>query len=68
MWIRGAGAASAAACLALGMLAGCADSTLVRGGPTRGNDRVEGSIRDGRSSSDQLYGSYGRLSRERGGR
>jgi len=62
-----AGVASVVACTALGLLAGCADASLVRGGPTRANDRVEGSVRDGRSSSDQLYDSYGRLARERGG-
>ncbi len=53
--------------LALGILAGCSGLTFVRGGTSRGTDRVEGSMRDGRSSSDQLYDSYGRLTRERSG-
>lgn len=61
-------AAAAAACLVAGVVGGCADrSADPGGGQGRPGGPAESSIRDARSSSDQLYGTYGRVARERGG-
>jgi len=54
---------TAAACLLMGVAGGCADRSANVGA----GDPVANSIRDARSSSDQLYDTYGRIARERGG-
>ena len=61
-------AGTAAACLLVGVAGGCADrSANLREDRGRPGDPVANSIRDARSSSDQLYDTYGRIARERGG-
>ena len=61
-------AGTAAACLLVGVAGGCADrSANIGGNRVRPGDPVANSIRDARSSSDQLYDTYGRIARERGG-
>jgi hypothetical protein len=61
-------AGAAAACLLVGAAGGCADRSANTGEDrVRPGDPVANSIRDARSSSDQLYDTYGRIARERGG-
>jgi hypothetical protein len=57
-----------AACLLVSMAGGCSDRSAKFGeGQGRPGDPVTNSIRDARSSSDQLYDTYGRMAQERGG-
>jgi len=61
-------AGTAAACLLMGVAGGCAGRSATIGEDrVRPGDPVANSIRDARSSSDQLYDTYGRITRERGG-
>jgi hypothetical protein len=61
-------AGTAAACLLVGVAGGCADrSANIGEDRVRPGDPAANSIRDARSSSDQLYDTYGRIARERGG-
>jgi hypothetical protein len=61
-------AMSAAVCLLAGVAGGCADrSADFDRGQGRPGGPVENSLRDGRSSSDQLYDTYGRRAQERVG-
>jgi hypothetical protein len=61
-------AGTAAACLLVGAAGGCADRSANTGEDrVRPGDPAANSIRDARSSSDQLYDTYGRIARERGG-
>ena len=61
-------AGTAAACLLMGVAGGCASrSANIVETSFRPGDPVANSIRDARSSSDQLYDTYGRIARERGG-